>query len=178
MRKKDADPERFLTKYKTFKGPILNKIKCVQCAELFRPQRMGYNARYCSDKCKRANQRARLRKNNPEQLRASRKRSHAQTKKHPERLAKHRQVSRAYRRKATDWLIEYKTSRGCADCGYNKHYSALQLDHEGKKRIEIVFARSSIARLHREIKDGKCVVRCANCHSIKTWERKQKDKLK
>lgn len=51
--------------------------------------------------------------------------------------------------------------------------SALQLDHEGKKSVEIALARTSIDRLLAEIRNGECVVRCANCHSIKTWERKQ-----
>lgn len=63
-------------------------------------------------------------------------------------------------------------SRGCVDCGYKEHYSALQLDHEGEKSMEIADARSSIARLKREIEAGRCKVRCANCHSIITWKRK------
>lgn len=72
------------------------------------------------------------------------------------------------------WLADYKMSKGCADCGYREHFSALQLDHEGEKRVEISLARSSLHRLLEEIRNGKCVVRCASCHSIRTWERKQK----
>lgn len=72
------------------------------------------------------------------------------------------------------WLADYKMSKGCADCGYAEHPAALQLDHEGEKSIEIADARTSVARLLREIESGQCVVRCANCHSVKTWERKQR----
>lgn len=75
-------------------------------------------------------------------------------------------------RRVYAWLSEYKMSRGCVDCGYAKHPAALQLDHEGPKSRSIADSRSSIGGLEREIKNGKCVVRCANCHSIKTLERK------
>ena len=155
------------------------KINCKQFRVLFQPKKMGYNARYCSDKCKRHSQRARLIKSNPKQLTSARKRSYAATKRHPERIKKHRSSSAKYRNETREWLSGYKTGIGCVDCGYNKHPAALQLDHEGKKSIDIADARSSIKRLQEEIKNGECKVRCANCHSIKTWERKQKnDKIK
>jgi hypothetical protein len=75
--------------------------------------------------------------------------------------------------KAREWLAKYKLERGCVDCGYREHAAALQLDHEGPKAVEIAEARSSIRRLMAEIEAGQCKVRCANCHSIRTWERKQ-----
>lgn len=79
----------------------------------------------------------------------------------------------AYQQAVRAWLADYKVKRGCVDCGYDGHFAALQLDHEGKKSVSIAEARSSIDRLLAEIRNGECVVRCANCHSIKTWERKQ-----
>lgn len=94
-------------------------------------------------------------------------------KKDPERRERHRAKTNKFRKETRKWLADYKLEKGCADCGYNLHFSALQLDHEGKKTVEISSARSSIKRLIKEIKDGQCVVRCANCHSIKTWEQKQ-----
>lgn len=48
----------------------------------------------------------------------------------------------------------------------------LQLDHTGPKSMSIADARSSIRRLKDEIERGKCVVRCANCHAVKTAERR------
>lgn len=152
----------------------MKPANCKQCEKPFQPKERGYNAMYCADKCKRANQRSRLRKNNPQQLQAARKRSYKAIKQHPDRLKKHRAIGAKYRREVRAWLAGYKMGIGCVDCGYKKHSAALQLDHEGTKTVEIADARSSIKRLKAEIKSGKCKVRCANCHSIKTWERKQK----
>lgn len=70
------------------------------------------------------------------------------------------------------WLEEYKCGHGCVDCGYNAHAEALQFDHEGEKSAAISQLRSSIPRMLEEIERGRCVVRCANCHAVKTRERK------
>lgn len=72
------------------------------------------------------------------------------------------------------WLADYKLKIGCVDCGYKEHFAALQLDHEGTKSVSIAKARTSIDRLLAEIESGECKVRCANCHAVKTWERKQR----
>ncbi len=151
----------------------MEKRECIQCNELFEPKPMGYNARYCTDKCKRRNQRARLKVSNPNQLTQSRARSYQKTKDTPEAYQRHLQRCRNGRAATGAWLAEYKLERGCVDCGYNKHSVALQLDHEGTKSVSIADARSSIRRLQAEIELGQCVVRCANCHAIKTQERKQ-----
>jgi hypothetical protein len=91
----------------------------------------------------------------------------------PAKYAKHMAAGRKSRQVVRDWLANYKQTHGCVDCGYNAHFSALQLDHEGEKSVAIADARTSIARLQAEIKAGQCKVRCANCHSIQTWKRKQ-----
>ena len=76
----------------------------------------------------------------------------------------------AERRKQVDKI---KLDKGCADCGYNKHPAALQFDHvdKAKKNFQI---SPSLNRnwkiLLKEIE--KCVVRCAICHAIKTFEMK------
>lgn len=85
----------------------------------------------------------------------------------------HRSRAIEYQKVVRAWLAAYKLEHGCVDCGYKAHFSALQLDHEGAKSVEISKARTSIARLQAEIEAGQCKVRCANCHSIRTWERKQ-----
>lgn len=65
------------------------------------------------------------------------------------------------------WLDFYKVEHGCVDCGFNSHPSALHFDHSiGDKRLNVCNSKS-IAQAQREIL--KCVVRCANCHAIKTW---------
>lgn len=146
------------------------------CNRDFTPHDRGYNARYCSSFCKRQNQRARMKATSPEAIRVRRARSYRHTKSHPDRLDKHRATGRNYRCAVREWLSAYKMERGCVDCGYKVHPAALQLDHEGTKSVEIADARSSIRRLKAEIEAGQCKVRCANCHSIRTWERKQKQK--
>lgn len=68
----------------------------------------------------------------------------------------------------------FKMNFGCSDCGYIQHPAALQFDHvSGTKEKDISRIRKMTALL-REI--GKCEVVCANCHSIRTYERLQKAK--
>jgi len=52
---------------------------------------------------------------------------------------------------------------------YNANPCALQFDHEGPKTASISSIRSSQRRILTEIESGKCVLRCANCHAVKTW---------
>ena len=67
------------------------------------------------------------------------------------------------------FLAQYKVERGCVDCGYNKHHSALEFDHiKGKKLLNVCFAKS-IAQAKKEI--AKCEVVCSNCHRVRTYNR-------
>lgn len=72
------------------------------------------------------------------------------------------------------FVDRYKLYVGCIDCGYKKHAVALQLDHvRGKKKMAVssmVSRGASIKSVKEEIR--KCEVRCANCHSIVTNERR------
>lgn len=126
---------------------------------------MGYNAKYCSKKCK-----TRLKKPAPSSVRsATAKRSYQAIKLDPERYARRLADGRKSCKKIRLWLYDFKLSRGCADCGYKAHPAALQIDHEGPKTSTISDIRSSVARIQAEIASGKCKVRCARCHSVKTW---------
>ena len=71
-----------------------------------------------------------------------------------------------------DWLDNYKLEHGCVDCGYRTHPVALEFDHIGNEKAINVCNAKSIDQAKREI--VKCVVRCANCHRIRTFERMQK----
>lgn len=139
---------------------------CGVCESSFLPKEKAYRAKYCSTKCK--NKAARLRLD-PQIKSVAAKRRYSRVKTDTSRYSAHLFNGRKSAQAVRNWLIEYKVSRGCIDCGYNRHFSALQLDHTGKKTIEISMARSSIGRLLEEIESGKCVVRCAVCHSVKTW---------
>ena len=70
-------------------------------------------------------------------------------------------------------INEYKMEHGCVDCGYSKHPYALDFDHLRDKKYNIgslARSRCSPETLWSEI--AKCEIRCANCHRIKTHERR------
>ena len=92
--------------------------------------------------------------------------------------AGYRESQKAYsRRRHADnarRLSDYKMERGCADCGFNAHPAALEFDHlpEYTKSFTISSKTSyDWGRLQSEI--DKCEVVCANCHAIRTAERRK-----
>lgn len=86
-------------------------------------------------------------------------------------------IQRRFAARRREWMQQEKLKCGCIDCGYNKHPAALDFDHvRGKKRFEVSKIKRSLKALKAEI--AKCVVRCSNCHRIKTFNARQiaKDK--
>lgn len=75
-------------------------------------------------------------------------------------------------RKKMAFLAGYKLERGCVDCGYREHAVALDFDHvTGQKSFALSRAyNKSWTRILAELE--KCEIRCANCHRVKTAERK------
>ncbi len=75
----------------------------------------------------------------------------------------------ALRVERREWLNQYKTDRGCVDCGYYAYPVALDFDHlpeyEKLNRISIL-KYSSMEKLMAEI--AKCEIVCANCHRVRT----------
>jgi hypothetical protein len=71
-----------------------------------------------------------------------------------------------------EFVRAIKLERGCTDCGYNAHAEALDFDHvDGDKRGDIAsLLWSSQAQLLAEI--AKCEVVCANCHRVRTTQRR------
>jgi hypothetical protein len=65
----------------------------------------------------------------------------------------------------------YKLERGCIDCGYKVHAVALHFDHVYGEKIRDVSLYHKWELALPEVE--KCVVRCANCHAIKTFENKE-----
>lgn len=70
----------------------------------------------------------------------------------------------------------YQLEKGCADCGYNKHPAAMEFDHlPGTKKLFNIseqVGNKSVESLWSEI--AKCEVVCANCHAIRTTERRER----
>ncbi len=61
----------------------------------------------------------------------------------------------------------------CVDCGGSFHFSAMDFDHvRGKKvqNISHLVIRGNLPLLLAELK--KCEIVCANCHRIRTWNRR------
>ena len=92
---------------------------------------------------------------------------------------KHRsaQVARnvAKRRKKLRAIARAAKDRPCADCGGRFHYCAMDFDHVRGRKVadiaRIVSGRGiSARRLGSEIK--KCDVVCANCHRVRTFNRR------
>ena len=82
------------------------------------------------------------------------------------------------RRYLRNMVSEYKLSKGCTDCGYNKHPAALELDHlpqytKIRDVAQMVSGRLSEETIWNEI--AKCEVVCNNCHAIRTEERRNKE---
>ncbi len=75
-------------------------------------------------------------------------------------------------RELQNLVNEIKSSKGCKDCG-NKDWRVLDFDHIRDKKYGIcnmVRLQMKKEKILEEIK--KCEVRCANCHRIKTIERR------
>lgn len=69
-----------------------------------------------------------------------------------------------YREEKRKFVADYKLSKGCATCGYNKCASALEFHHNGEKEFGIsnVIDITKLDKIKEEM--DKCVVLCANCH--------------
>lgn len=81
-------------------------------------------------------------------------------------------------RQRVEIINNIKTSRGCTDCGYSGHPAALDFDHlPGFLKTGLISAmvrsrgsRQTLVRVLAEI--AKCEVVCANCHRIRTVNRR------
>ena len=72
------------------------------------------------------------------------------------------------------YIQSVKLARGCVDCGYNTHAVALDFDHlpgfTKEHRLAVMAAGNSKVKIDAEI--AKCEVVCANCHRIRTADRR------
>jgi hypothetical protein len=78
------------------------------------------------------------------------------------------------RREAAVWYLSLKEGRPCTDCGGVFHPAAMQWDHPpGVEKL------AHVAELYRGRRDrvlaeiAKCEVVCANCHAVRTHERRR-----
>lgn len=67
--------------------------------------------------------------------------------------------------KKRQYINNYKLSKGCSVCGYNKCAFALDFHHNEEKNFEIprmANSHYSLKKVKEEIK--RCIVLCSNCH--------------
>lgn len=77
------------------------------------------------------------------------------------------------REEVAAWYRGLKDMQPCADCGVRYPYYVMQWDHLGGKEFTIAQAFNrqwSRARIEAEI--AKCELVCANCHCLRTHERR------
>lgn len=79
---------------------------------------------------------------------------------------------RKWQRKRAELICQIKLESGCVDCGYAEHPHALEFDHvRGEKKFAIGSGHCRGAEaLMAEIE--KCEVVCANCHRVRTHNRR------
>ena len=84
---------------------------------------------------------------------------------------RYKAVHRASRLKRKRKLIDLLGGK-CIDCGYSNHLAALDFDHVDPKRkkfgMGFALSESDIKFSELVVEARKCVIRCANCHRIKT----------
>lgn len=94
--------------------------------------------------------------------------SHAHKRTAAQNAALLRYMDKRYakRRAAVDGI---KLRSGCVDCGYRGHPAALQFDHVDPKTKSFKISGNVGRKWSNVIKEiKKCVIRCANCHVIRT----------
>ena len=84
-------------------------------------------------------------------------------------------LKRSHRQRALLARIQQiKVERGCADCGYNAHPAALDFDHlpghVKSARMASMSGGNKWSLIEAEM--AKCEVVCANCHRIRTADRR------
>jgi hypothetical protein len=85
----------------------------------------------------------------------------------------HRVQSKLSRERFAE-IIREKKRVPCADCGGTFHFAAMDFDHidgtDKRFNVSQLRSRGSIRLLEAEI--AKCEVVCANCHRVRTYNRK------
>ena len=91
------------------------------------------------------------------------------------RSQSHVKLKRAKQFKELRWerkrlLIEALGGK-CVDCGFSGHMSALDFDHVNPEDKEFQIAYGLQSHSYEKLlhEASKCVLRCANCHRIKTY---------
>lgn len=99
------------------------------------------------------------------------RRKELKKKRYLENPEKYKEYARKWDEKRRELVRKHKDVP-CTDCKIKYHYSVMQFDHLRDKKFAVSTGKDhrAINKLLEEIK--KCEVVCANCHAVRTWERK------
>lgn len=76
-----------------------------------------------------------------------------------------KEKDRIQRMKMTKRIRNYKLSKGCSICGYNKCAEALEFHHNGDKDFGIARSISTHRKFEGIKKEmDKCIILCSNCY--------------
>ena len=94
----------------------------------------------------------------------------------PERYREYRrEFDKDHQHNIREHAANVKLEHGCMDCGYNAHSAALDFDHVRGDKMQNISRCQSMEALLIEI--AKCDVVCANCHRVRTWNRRVSKEL-
>lgn len=84
-------------------------------------------------------------------------------------FSKHTGRNDAQRARLKRFFVDFLGGK-CIDCGYSAHLAALDFDHINPKTKAFGISGELRVRGFESLFDeiSKCVVRCANCHRIRT----------
>lgn len=77
-----------------------------------------------------------------------------------------------YRRKQQAYIASLKDAP-CTDCGGRFHSEAMQFDHlDSSKKFKMISLMYTYCRERIDEEVAKCELVCANCHAVRTYERR------
>lgn len=82
-----------------------------------------------------------------------------------ENKGRYKESNRKCYLKKKQYINDYKSSKGCSVCGYNKSVYALVFHHPNDDKEFGIGSRTNfgLERLKREM--AKCIILCRNCHA-------------
>lgn len=83
------------------------------------------------------------------------------------RKQRKRETSRIIRTRNSQYIYEYLRCHPCVDCGISNPL-VLEFDHVSGDKLYNISEMSSLSLTKIIDEINKCLVRCANCHRIKT----------
>lgn len=95
---------------------------------------------------------------------------------YPKNRTKHIRYVKDLKNRLSDYVINYKKERFCIDCGFPgyKCPQVLDFDHMKDKKFDISQHSLHILSLDKlKIEIEKCELVCANCHRIRTMNRRR-----